>query len=110
MLRITPYDTTFCDIDQWPADVDLISSALDAARPNDVERKNRVSYGRSARINDPSCDATRTALSRSSAEETQHRATRSALTSLIAAESTSDTNKRTGVVNAAPSSARPTPS
>lgn len=31
MLRITPYDHRFSDVDEWPADVDLILSALEAA-------------------------------------------------------------------------------
>lgn len=33
MLRITPYDDRFSELDEWPADVDLILSALEAADP-----------------------------------------------------------------------------
>jgi hypothetical protein len=33
MLRITPHDHRFSEIDEWPADVDLILSALEAADP-----------------------------------------------------------------------------
>ena len=42
MLRITPYDHRFSDLDEWPADVDLILSALEAADP-------RVGHSRQSR-------------------------------------------------------------
>lgn len=42
MLRITPYDHRFSDVDEWPADVDLIQSALEAADP-------RVGHARQSR-------------------------------------------------------------
>jgi hypothetical protein len=42
MLRITPYDHRFSDLDEWPADVDLILSALEAADP-------RVGHARQSR-------------------------------------------------------------
>ena len=38
MLRITPYDHRFSEIDEWPADVDLILSALEAADPRTGQR------------------------------------------------------------------------
>lgn len=42
MLRITPYDNRFSEIDEWPADVDLILSALEAADPQTGhQRKQR---------------------------------------------------------------------
>ena len=42
MLRITPYDNRFSEIDEWPADVDLILSALEAADPRSGhQRKSR---------------------------------------------------------------------
>lgn len=40
MLRITPYDNRFSDIDEWPADVDLILSALEAAGPKDGDARH----------------------------------------------------------------------
>jgi hypothetical protein len=42
MLRITPYDHSFSDLDQWPADVDLICSAMAAAVPEGLHNQRQV--------------------------------------------------------------------
>ena len=42
MLRITPHDMTFADLDEWPADVDLICSALAAALPDGLQNRRQV--------------------------------------------------------------------
>ena len=41
---------TFCDLDQWPADVDLISSAMEAARPEEAAINRRVARRRRIRV------------------------------------------------------------
>lgn len=41
MLRLTRHDPCLTELDQWPADVDLICSAMDAARSPEMLQRRR---------------------------------------------------------------------